>query len=322
MVHIGQYGAMGVHLFFALSGFLITWWLIREHSRTGRVDWADFYIRRAFRILPAAFVYLSVIALLGFGLHLIPLGRLQFAGSVFFFRNYLPSPVPEPWYTEHFWSLSLEEHFYLLWPLLLAIAGFRKARYLAPALAVAVAFWRILDGRYNWIATLNPLLKGYLGRTDYRLDILFCGCAVALFWNQPTFARCLRRIAGTWLVIAILAATAACLYWKPPGYFTMLAILMALLPAATVARPDAFVSRILESPALRWIGRISYSLYLWQEMFLPVFGVQPNFGRIQLPPWNIPAAFLAAALSYYVIERPCIAYGKKIRAARRNMPIA
>jgi peptidoglycan/LPS O-acetylase OafA/YrhL len=306
---------MGVHLFFALSGFLITWWLIQEHEQTGRVDWKDFYLRRAFRILPAAFVYLSVIATLGFVLHRIPVGGLQFAGSVFFFRNYLPSPTPEPWYTEHFWSLSLEEHFYLLWPLLLFVAGFRRARYLAPLLAIAVALWRVLDGRFNWVARLDPQLKGYLGRTDYRLDILFFGCAVALLWTQPWFQRALRRMPGTPFVAAILGATVACLYWKPAGYFTMLAILMALLPAATVAHPEAFVSRVLEVPALRWIGRISYSLYLWQELFFVVYGVQPTLGRIQYPPWNFVATFCAASLSYYLIERPAIAYGKTIRAA-------
>ncbi|MGA3185829.1 MAG: acyltransferase [Bryobacteraceae bacterium] len=316
VVRISQYGAMGVHLFFALSGFLITWWLIQENARFGKIDWTDFYVRRVFRILPGAFVYLSVIAVAGFAFHLIPISGLQLAGSAFFFRNYLVAPTPEPWYTEHFWSLSVEEHFYLLWPLLLYAAGFRRARFLAPMLVIAVALWRVLDGRYNWVARLDPALKGNLGRTDYRLDILFCGCAVALLWNQAVFQRTRQRIAGTWFVAAILVATAACLYWKPPGYFTMLAILMALLPAATVARPDSWIGRVLEAPALRWIGRISYSLYLWQELFLPVFGVQPTLGWIQVFPQNLLAAFCVAGLSYYLVERPAIAYGRRIRTAR------
>jgi peptidoglycan/LPS O-acetylase OafA/YrhL len=315
VARLAQYGPMGVHLFFALSGFLITWRLIEEYQRRGRIDWRDFYIRRAFRILPAAFVCLAVIAILGFGFHLIPLTGLQLAGSALFFRNYL-APTSESWYTIHFWSLSVEEHFYLLWPLLLYLAGLRRARFLAPLLALAVGVWRALDGRYEWIARFDPILKDNVRRTDYRLDILLCGCAVALLWTQPAFQRILQRLAGTPLVVVILGATVACLYWQPPAYLTMLAILMALLPAATVARPDAFVSRVLELPLLRWIGHISYSLYLWQELFFP--GIPPTLGRIQVSPWNIFAALGAAALSYYVMERPAIAYGKTIRAARRS----
>ena len=318
IVRISQYGAMGVHLFFALSGFLITWWLIQEHERFGRIDWKDFYLRRAFRILPAAFVYLAVIAVASFVFHWIPLGGLQLAGSAFFFRNYLAAPVPQPWYTLHFWSLAVEEHFYLLWPLILCFAGFRKARFVAPTLAVAVALWRAFDGRYEFIARLDPLLKDNVRRTDYRLDILFCGCAAALLWSEPAFQRPLRRIAGTVFVAAILVATGACLYWQPPAYLSMLAVLMALLPAATVARPDAFAGRVLEWSVLRWIGRISYSLYLWQELFFPVFGVTRTLGWVQASPWNFAAALGAASLSYYIVERPVIAYGKRIRAARNS----
>jgi peptidoglycan/LPS O-acetylase OafA/YrhL len=318
LARISEYGAMGVHLFFALSGFLITWWLVQEYERLNHVDWKDFYLRRAFRILPAAFVYLSVIAVAGLGFHLIPVGGLQLTGSFLFFRNYLTAPVPQPWYTGHFWSLAVEEHFYFLWPLVLCLAGFRRARFLAPLFAIAVALWRTLDGRYEWVARLNPLLKGDVQRTDYRLDILFCGCAVALLWTQPTFQRTLSRISGSPLVVAILGATVACLYWQPPGYLTMLAILMAFLPAATVARPDAFISRVLEFSALRWIGRLSYSLYLWQQLFFPAFGVLPSLGWIQVWPWNLFASFFAAALSYYAVERPGIAYGKMIRVARQS----
>jgi peptidoglycan/LPS O-acetylase OafA/YrhL len=317
MARIAQYGPMGVHLFFALSGFLITWWLIQEHTRFGKIDWRDFYIRRAFRILPAAFVYLAAISVVGFGFHLIPLTGLQLAGSALFFRNYL-APTSESWYTIHFWSLSVEEHFYLLWPLLLAVAGFRRARFVAPLLVIAVGLWRALDGRFEWIAKLDPVLKDNVRRTDYRIDILLCGCAVALLWTQPIFQRTLQRIAGTPLVVAILGATCACLYWTPPAYLTMLAILMALLPAATVGRPDAFVSKVLESRALRWIGRLSYSLYIWQELFFP--GLPPTLGRIQILPWNVLAAFVAATLSYYVVERPGIALGKRIRLRRRQEP--
>jgi peptidoglycan/LPS O-acetylase OafA/YrhL len=258
---------------------------------------------------------LFVIAAVGLGFHLIPLTRLQLAGSALFFRNYL-APTSESWYTIHFWSLSVEEHFYLLWPLLLALAGMRRARFLAPLLIAAVGIWRALDSRYQWIASLDPILKDNVRRTDYRLDILLCGCALALIWSQPIVQRTLHNISGSLFVIAIALAIAACLDWKPPAWLTMLAILMALFPAATVARPASFVSRVLETSGLRWIGRISYSLYIWQEVFFP--GLPPTLGRTQILPWNLLAALGAATLSYYLVERPFIAWGKTQNAKRKT----
>ncbi len=196
------------------------------------------------------------------------------------------------------------------------LAGLRRARFLAPLLIVAVGIWRTLDGRYQWIARLDPILKDNVRRTDYRLDILLCGCALALIWSEPVVQRILSRIGGSLFVIAIAFATAACLYWKPPAWLTILAILMALFPAATVARPESFVSRVLEAPSLRWVGGISYSLYIWQELFFP--GLPPTLGRIQILPWNLLAALCAATLSYYLVERPLIAWGKTQNAKRKT----
>ncbi len=316
LLKLGQYGPMGVHLFFALSGFLITTRLLEEWQRSDRIDWTNFYVRRVFRILPPAFLYLAVIAILGLGLHLIPTGPSQLAASAFFYRNYFTSLVPEPWYTAHFWSLAVEEHFYLLWPVVLGLLGFRKATIAAPLLAVAIGLWRALDQHYNWVAALNPLLKDSVQRTDYRLDILFFGCAAALLWSHARVKAAVHRVAGSASVVAILLATVACLYWQRPAYLSLLAMLMALLPLATVARPDSIVGRLLESPALSFVGRISYSLYLWQQLFLPVYGVTPTLGWIQAWPWSLLPPFLLATLSYYFIEGPSIAYGKKIQRRR------
>lgn len=316
LLKLGQYGPMGVHLFFALSGFLITTRLLDECQRSGRIDWPNFYIRRAFRILPPAFCYLSVIAVLGLGLHSIPTSASQLAASAFFYRNYLTSTSPEPWYTAHFWSLAVEEHFYLLWPLILALAGFRKAIVAAPCLGLAVGIWRALDEHYHWVAALDPLLLGSVQRTDYRLDILLFGCAAALLWSQNQVRTVVRQFAGSASVVAVLLATVACLYWQPPAYLSLLAILMALLPIATLARPESWIGCLLESRVLTLLGRISYSLYLWQQLFLPVFGVQPTLGWLQAWPWNLIPAFGVAALSYYFVEKPSIAYGKTFQRRR------
>ncbi len=121
---ISPYGAMGVHLFFAISGFLITNRLLEDRSGL-----RAFYVRRAFRILPAAFLYLAVLFALGFVGGWIPLNAGQLWASAFFYRNYYVLPADQGWYTGHYWSLSVEEHFYLLWPALLLWLGTRRARW-------------------------------------------------------------------------------------------------------------------------------------------------------------------------------------------------
>jgi len=307
---LAPYGAMGVSVFFALSGFLIT----RRLMEGRRVDLADFYRRRTFRILPPILVYLAVAALLGWGLHLIPMDIGQLLASLFFYRNYLTAPVSQGWYTGHFWSLAVEEHFYLFWPALLWMAGFRRARWLAPSLALAVAVWRVADSHFDWIGRLNPELRGSVARTDYRIDILLFGCAVALIWDDPRVQALFERVGGTALAASAAVVAICCQVWTPPGYLTMIAVSMALLPAATVAKPRSWAGRILELPLLAWIGRMSYSLYIWQQLFLPPRAI----GAWQLAPWNFAAIFACAAISYYCVERPATAFGKRLAGGRRR----
>ncbi|HEX3744949.1 MAG TPA: acyltransferase [Bryobacteraceae bacterium] len=299
---IAPYGAMGVSVFFALSGFLITRRLIDAR----RVDLADFYRRRAFRILPPILVYLAVVALLGFGLRLIPMDRSQLLGSLLFYRNYLTLGRLQGWYTGHFWSLAVEEHFYLFWPVLLWMAGFRRARWLAPALALAVAVWRTADAHYDWVGRFNPALRGSVARSDYRLDILLFGCTLALLWDDRRVRALFERFGGSALAIGAMAIAVCCQVWTPPAYLTLVAIAMALLPAATVASRRSWVGRVLELRLLVWIGRMSYSLYIWQQLFLP----PEPIGIWQRAPWNLAAIFACAAASYYLVERPAMALGR------------
>jgi len=296
---------MGVSVFFALSGFLITRRLMEER----RIDLPGFYRRRAFRILPPIVAYLAVVALLGLGMRVIPMDPGQLWASLLFYRNYLTAPVSQGWYTGHFWSLAVEEHFYLFWPALLWIVGLRRARWMAPALGLSVAVWREMDAHYDWIGRLNPALRGSLARTDYRLDILLLGCAVALVWDDARVQALLQRFGGTALAVAAAAAAVCCQVWTPPGYLTMVAALMALLPAATVAKPSSWAGQILNLPLLAWVGRMSYSLYIWQQLFLPPRAA----GMWHQAPWRLAAIFGCAAASYYWVERPAIAFGRRSR---------
>ncbi len=313
---LAPYGALGVDLFFAISGFLITLRLIEEHRLKGAISLQAFYIRRFFRIIPPAVAYLGLVAVLGLILNLIPMNGGQIAASALFFRNYYPMAVGQSWYTGHFWSLSAEEHFYLLWPGLLVLCGLEKGRLLAPATACAVAIWRALDIHYGWIGSLAPALKDSVARTDYRLDGLLWGCALAFVWKSPAGREWLEKLCNIRTLVLFAAGIGLLASTRPPGHAAALAILFPLCLCCTVAHSQSWLSRLLEAAPVAWLGRISYSLYLWQQLFLPTRGVPQSLGIVQAFPWNLALTVAAASASYYAVEQPLIAWGRSIVSRR------
>lgn len=301
----------GVSLFFALSGFLITTRLLEEYDATGAISWRKFYIRRAFRILPPAFLTLAVLALLGPALHIFPSKTSEIIASVFFYRNYV---INGEWYTGHFWSLAVEEHFYILWPVVLSLVGVARGARAALLLTGAFTLWRHAS-MYVDHAVL-PLAG--IHRTDYRIAGLFWGCAFAFLWRNRSARLVLTRVVRSWWSLPIIAAIMALArfsahssYWSGrPWVDDGLDVLVATLPVITVADPRGIVSRVLKTRLLRWIGRISYSLYLWQQLFNPLPYEPKSF--IQQLPFNLIAALLVASFSYYLIERPSIAFGGRL----------
>jgi peptidoglycan/LPS O-acetylase OafA/YrhL len=314
-------GNWGVQLFFALSGFLITSRLLEEYDQAGHIRWGDFYLRRAFRILPPAFFTLSVLAALGLGLHLIPMSAHQLLASVFFYRNYAADPG---WYTAHFWSLAVEEQFYLLWPAVLCLVGVARGARAAVTLACAAAVWRLLDTHFDWIAHFQPLLRGDFHRTDYCIGQLFWGCGVAFLWRSKAGRQGLQRVVRSYWAAGVIAAQAMLLAFKPMGYQAGVEVLMALLPLVTVADPKGLVSRILETRVLVWIGHLSYSLYLWQQLFLQSGIPQQALGMAPGLICNVGLTFLAASFSYYFVERPFIQLGRRLQrrsSSRRKVSL-
>lgn len=318
---LAVYGGIAVHVFFALSGFLITDRLIEEQLRTGAIDLRAFYIRRAFRILPAALTYLAFISLLGFAFRLIPLSAGQIGSAALFFRNYWVEPADRSWHTGHYWSLSVEEHFYLLWPVLLAWAGVRRARWLVPVLACVFASWRALDTHFGWLAAVHPGWRDLVQRTDYRMDGLLWGCAAAFVWRHEPAREWLRRKGRAEYALVAFAVVALCLWLKPPGYVAMLAMLLPVPLLFTAANPRGWFGDFLERPVVAWLGRLSYSVYLWQMLFLPAYGIPVSLGWLQSLPVNLAMALGCACLSYYLVERPLRRIGVRLAApkAKRDL---
>ena len=298
-VHIERSGVTGVAVFFCISGFLITRRVLDQGTSL-----TSFYVRRAFRILPAALVYLLCIALLAqFGV--IAASSREILACLFFYRNYFDRIA---WFTGHFWSLSIEEQFYLFWPTLLAVAGVARSRWLAVAGIAGIAIWR----QMHW-----PLPDFVYFHTDMRLDAILCGVVLALSW--PSWKVVVERAPRFTFPVVAAAFIAADVWSNQLQGFTDLiqSILVCVLIAGTVVHPTRLVSRILEIPFVAWIGRMSYSIYLWQQLFLRPAGA---------PHWQLPlrlGAILGLAwLSYRFVERPMIAAGRRLLTNRNSRHLA
>lgn len=292
-------GYVGVLVFFALSGYLITTQLISEYDATGGISIRKFYERRAFRILPAALVYLAVLSVLA-STGVIVCEWPSIRAALFFYANY----ADHRWAVSHFWSLSVEEHFYLLWPALLVAFGVRRGWRTALIASVAVGVLRLLVNRFH---LFNGLFRdGAHGNfhSDLIADSILWGCVLAFYMRRPLLAL------NEWSSTIVAVAAAAVLFAPFVLHMNSVTLLLNLMPTvllgAIVAVPHAPIGRFLELPPLRYIGRLSYSLYLWQELFLS------DPARHLRLPLALAAIFACAFLSYEFIERPSIRLGRRL----------
>lgn len=314
-----QNGRFGVYIFFAISGYLITTLLLDELDRNGEVRLASFYLRRAFRILPPLFVVLAVFGVLGIA-DVIPMPPGRWLSALLFTENY--SPSRGTWYLGHVWSLAVEEHFYLLWPAILVLLKPRWALRVAFALIAAVALWRLVDLSFGVTSGLGLRFDD---RTDTQFDGLLWGCVLAIVCRRAVYRERFAALTRGWFwwgwFVALVASQVVNL--DAPALFSMqLAarpILIALLVIGTVVIPARRLAAMLELPVLRWLGRISYSLYLWQQLFLVWDGFEVDeLAWVQWFPMNVAAAILMAVLSYRFVERPTIAIGRRLSAQVRE----
>lgn len=291
-------GQHGVALFFVLSGFLITTKLLER-----RTTLKLFYIRRFLRLMPAAWTYLALLLIL----NLITSARItSIAGviaSVFFYRNFVG--VAGSAYTCHFWSLSLEEQFYLLWPFVLLFAGIRRARWIAASAAIACAGYR-----WHFWAYYDRNLFNY--QSQVRADAILIGCLLALLCADPAMLRVITRWSKL-IAVPALACLIFCIarfQFLPPLFES---ISFAVLIAFTCFHSSSPLARPFRLAPLAWLGTVSYSLYIWQALFMP-FG-SPVALFVALP--------VAALGSYYCIERPFIRFGYMLTSRPpKNAPLA
>ena len=333
-------GFFGVDVFFVLSGFLITTLLLEEHIHAGRISLGTFFYRRMIRLYPALIGLVAFSTFFTLVAHReTGVGRaLSIASSVlFYYANWLSMVDTAGWFggMPHTWSLAIEGQFYLLWALIVAGLARRHATpekrssllkillVIAGGIVVASTSWRasLWSEGVTW-------LRPYLG-TDTRLDGLFLGAIIALVRLQhapappePATSRASHwaySLLGTVSVGAIAYLVCTVQFGSALPYylgFTFVSLASATLLFSLLRDPETFWARLLRWPALVWLGKISYSLYIWHVPVLKVMSPQ-RLTSVGLPLWVAEAARLLVSLvvataSYYLIERTCLRLKKRL----------
>jgi peptidoglycan/LPS O-acetylase OafA/YrhL len=294
-------GGPAVDMFFVISGFLITLLLLREFDREGTISLPRFFARRSLRILPAYAAFLIGTALLQ-PWDVAPLDRTGWALALTYTVNFVPHP---PAWIGHVWSLSVEEHFYLIWPLVLCFCGRKTA-------------WRLLFAALGGAAALRCLLFDPSGDagvdpdlfTFTRIDTIAVGCLLAFAVRDSRTRSIMEKLAtrATLAAIAALAMLLVSIYvFGRSGKYCLLikrpfeAALFATVIGACLANERSALRSVLNCRPLAGLGVLSYSLYLWQPFLHP-----PGDGWHYAWPVNIACATACAVFSYVCVERPCL----------------
>ncbi|MBB3968550.1 acyltransferase family protein [Mucilaginibacter phyllosphaerae] len=314
---VARHGGIGVNVFFVISGFLITTLLLNEEQKNGFINLGAFYIRRAIRILPVFFLYTCFILVWQ---NFEPL-NLTKSNLVHVFTFTVNFDKGRNWFLGHYWSLSVEEQFYLLWPLVMVFCR----KYIKPFLLLSIVYScaaHIIDFKFPAYSniTLSPFF-------NYADAILIGAAGGLLYFENPGILN--RKMFNSYpLQFAALGVFVLFIYLSGygklaiislpfSGFFIAAAILYLIL---SYIRPGGnLVYRLLNSRVMVHIGVLSYSIYIWQQFF---FVGQIDFAWRHSPP-NILLIYFAGLASYYLWEKPFLKLkqlfaAKQLQAAKQH----
>ncbi len=311
LAQAGRAGYIGVDIFFVLSGFLITRLLLRERTSTGTISLFDFYARRSLRIFPI--YYLCIAATIGF----FPTAPGAMASLLAYGFNYYHAFNPAPYPLEHTWSLAVEEQFYLVWPFVMMCLPLHWGRRLTGAILPGLAILAAM----LMAATLEPVLAASLIYASLPTRMLSLSFGAYIAFREADGARL-----SAWVPLSIAAAGVAALgldsagrtwgmippggwYWciALPGYSLVGFGIVAFL---TLGEKIGWFSRLLSWSVLRFVGRISYGLYLYHLVVLFFLALNParvedgaSWPRVLTA---LVVSFAISIVSYFAIEQPLL----------------
>lgn len=305
---LGRDGLFGVDIFFALSGFLITVLLLEEWERSGSIKLGYFYARRVLRLYPA--LLLMLLALIAF----IP--RTYLFSTLFYFTNWIKAFhfQPDSLYLDHVWSLSIEEQYYLLWPvclLLLLRTGLSKKIILG--IPLALGFASAIARIFVWNST-HDWFRVYMG-TDLHADGLLIGSAFGImtfYGFLPDLSKhkvvlslitILTFLLGLWLLIDHeLTRGFIPLYGNLGVALGTLVIISRL-----IVYPSTVIKKLFGFPLLVKIGVISYGLYLWHApVGVLIEQADLSWASPILTGIKLLLTFITAGISYFIFEKPIL----------------
>lgn len=306
----------GVLIFFVISGFLITWLLLQENERSGTVSLKSFYMRRSLRIFPAFYVYwiIAISVRLVFHAHIL---WTQAICSFFYVANYYQGLHHYPTTPfSHTWSLGVEEQFYLLWPWVFYY--FRsRLQTLARVLFVAIpVLWL-----YRALIHFHGVDEAYIYTSfETRVDAILCGCLLAILLFTGIGHKALgvvRRGRYLPVTLALLTLSLAAenhyvfLYRNVIGFAIDPVLIVILIAQLIVFRHANW----MDATPISYLGRISYSTYLYQELVIPfVFRMVPKlYGTALFMALTLIASWIVASISFECIEKPFLKLKDRFR---------
>jgi peptidoglycan/LPS O-acetylase OafA/YrhL len=305
-------GYHGVAVFFVISGYLITTLLLREFSKTGTISLKHFYFRRTMRIFPPFYFLLAVMGIL-WAANIIPQDARSFIASLTY--TWACYPSAHGYFITHTWSLSIEEQFYLIWPFV--FFALHRRYKLVQASVLMIVLMPVVRILFYFVL---PSLRGHeFYMVHGWIDTMMVGCLLALLKHQGQWDHWQQKYVNGWTVSAMVfiafyvnPMVTAALPKRPAGVFaiaispTITALCIGGMLLYLIGTKNRHLLFLFNNRVIRHIGVLSYSLYLWQQMFMSQ--------HLSLLPYGYLYALAAAELSFWFVEKPSLSLRARLES--------